>query len=208
MDGRTERSRLTRDRLITASLDLFEQVGFDETTIDQIAAAAGVSPRTFFHHFGTKETVLFSGYADRLTSATAIFRTSAPSTSLAVALEAAATSVVEAIGAQPDLFLRRSRLQQQVPSLRATMLRINEEWIDSMAGVIDEIVEPATVTADTRLVAAIANSAMRTAIDRWVATDGTDDLARLACHAFDIVRPAIDDFERRHRSTPVVDRAG
>lgn len=49
----------TRVRIAQAALDLFESQGFAETTIDQIAEAAGVGRRTIFRHFATKEAILF-----------------------------------------------------------------------------------------------------------------------------------------------------
>ena len=51
----------TQRALQSAALDLFARQGFDETTTDEIAERAGVSPRTFFRYFPTKESVLFVG---------------------------------------------------------------------------------------------------------------------------------------------------
>jgi AcrR family transcriptional regulator len=48
-----------REALIDAALSLFARDGFDATTTDQISEAAGVSPRTFFRYFPTKESVVF-----------------------------------------------------------------------------------------------------------------------------------------------------
>ena len=56
---RDERVARTRQALIDAALALFSSKGYDATTAEEIAAAAGVSPRTFFRHFPTKESVLF-----------------------------------------------------------------------------------------------------------------------------------------------------
>lgn len=52
------RGAATRRRLQDVALDLFEQHGFDRVTVDDIAAAAGVSHMTFFRHFGSKDRVL------------------------------------------------------------------------------------------------------------------------------------------------------
>lgn len=58
--GRRERRRLrTAHALQAAALDLFERKGFDATSTEEIAAAADVSPRTFFRYFPTKESVAF-----------------------------------------------------------------------------------------------------------------------------------------------------
>jgi AcrR family transcriptional regulator len=51
----------TRERLQVAALELFTTRGFEQTTATEIAAAAGVTERTFFRHFADKREVLFDG---------------------------------------------------------------------------------------------------------------------------------------------------
>src|SRR6185312_5044030 len=50
-----------RGRLELAALDLFREQGFEQTTVAQIAARAGLSERTFFRHYADKREVLFGG---------------------------------------------------------------------------------------------------------------------------------------------------
>jgi AcrR family transcriptional regulator len=57
--SRDRKARETRARIADAALGLFLKQGYAETTIDQIAEVAGVSRRTVFHHFATKEAILF-----------------------------------------------------------------------------------------------------------------------------------------------------
>jgi AcrR family transcriptional regulator len=56
----------TREALQRAALQLFASEGFDATSTAAIAAAAGVTERTFYRHFPTKEAVLFDDYEHRL----------------------------------------------------------------------------------------------------------------------------------------------
>jgi AcrR family transcriptional regulator len=56
----------TKERLQQSALELFRQDGFGPTTVTQIAEAAGVTERTFFRYFPSKEAVLFQDYESRL----------------------------------------------------------------------------------------------------------------------------------------------
>jgi AcrR family transcriptional regulator len=50
-----------RGRLQAAAIDLFSRQGFEETTVADIAATAGVTERTFYRHFADKREVIFTG---------------------------------------------------------------------------------------------------------------------------------------------------
>ncbi len=63
--NRRERRILeTRRAIVDAARELFQRDGFVETTVDQIAEAADVAPRTFFRYFPTKEMLLFADFDD------------------------------------------------------------------------------------------------------------------------------------------------
>ena len=61
---RDENKSRTRRALREAALNLFANKGYDETTTDEVAEKAGVSPRTFFRYFPNKESVLWLGERD------------------------------------------------------------------------------------------------------------------------------------------------
>jgi AcrR family transcriptional regulator len=63
--GRRERKvAATRRTILDCARSLFEAQGYGETTVEQIAAAADVAPRTFFRYFPTKESLLFANFDD------------------------------------------------------------------------------------------------------------------------------------------------
>ncbi|OBH41916.1 TetR/AcrR family transcriptional regulator [Mycobacterium mantenii] len=196
MDQRRARGLRNRHALIHAAIELFATQGYETTTVEQISAAAGVAPRTFFHHFATKDDILFDGYADRLQEATRRFR-AARSKSLWDALAEASSAVAEAIIEQPEIFVVRANMYHNVPSLRATMLRINEDWIDQLTA---EVARWLNSNGETdlrpRLAASLTNSANRAAIDVWVAGGGQGNLTELMAEAIELVRPSIVAIER------------
>jgi AcrR family transcriptional regulator len=58
LSRRERKKRETRLRLMEAALELFQEGGYDETTVEQIAGAAGVAKGTFFNYFETKDAIL------------------------------------------------------------------------------------------------------------------------------------------------------
>ncbi|MEB4212177.1 TetR/AcrR family transcriptional regulator [Mycobacterium sp. 94-17] len=195
MDQRRARGVRTRQALIHAAIELFTARGYEETTLEEISTAAGVAPRTFFHHFATKDDILFDGYADRLQEATRRFR-AAQSDSLWEALAETSSAVALAIVEQPEIFLARARMYHSVPALRATMLRINEDWIDQLTTEVARWLNT-DVDSDVRprLAATLINSANRAAIDVWVGGGGLGNLLELMDESVQLVRPSIAAIE-------------
>jgi AcrR family transcriptional regulator len=196
MDQRRARGQRNREALIEAAVDLFTANGYEQTTVEQISAVAGVAPRTFFHHFGTKDDILFHGYAERLDEATRRFRASRSQT-LWGALAEASQAVAIAISEAPDIFLARAALYGSLPALRATMLRLNEDWIDQMTTEVARwLGADAHTDVRPRLAATVINGANRAAIDVWVSEGGGGDLVAAMAEAVQLMRPSVDRIER------------
>ncbi len=90
---RDRKKQRTRRAIEQSALDLFETHGFDGTTIDEIADAADISPRTFFHYFPSKEDVVLADYALRLESIVAALEASLTDQAPWAALRAAFLTV-------------------------------------------------------------------------------------------------------------------
>ena len=72
---RERKKQRTRQALIEEARRLFDEQGYETTTVAQIAEAAGVSPRTFFSYFASKEDVLHDNTAERVEVAVLAIRT-------------------------------------------------------------------------------------------------------------------------------------
>jgi AcrR family transcriptional regulator len=107
----------TRERLIEAAFDLFEERGYDGTTVDDIAERAGTGRTTFFRVFGSKEEVIFPDHEHVLEQIQARLAASTPATSL-VAISEAARIVLQHYLAEGELARKRYRLTRSVPVLR------------------------------------------------------------------------------------------
>src|SRR2546429_4689207 len=93
-----------RGRLEQAAMELYGERGFDETTVAEIAARAGLTERTFFRHFADKREVLFGGgdeLRELLVSTVAgAADSAAPIEAIAAAIEAAGALLQERRGRQ------------------------------------------------------------------------------------------------------------
>lgn len=107
-----------RNRMVEAAFALVAEQGFEQTTVDQIAARAGVGRATFFRVFTSKEGVLFPDH-DRLLSAVDARLQSATGTSSTIALIEGAKIVLDHYLEEGEVARRRYALTRSVPALRA-----------------------------------------------------------------------------------------
>jgi len=127
----------TRDAIVGAALELFEQQGFEATTVDEIAARADVAPRTFFRYFPTKEAALFARAADdRERIAAALDARPAsehPFVSLTIVSSAFAAEMEKQ---QKDIRLLQKLSSEKVWAYQRTLL--DQEMIETLAGFVAE----------------------------------------------------------------------
>jgi len=168
----------TRDRLREAALELFASRGFEETTAAEIAAAAGVTERTFFRNFSDKREVLFASqdeYAARFLGGIA----AAPAG--ASPLELMSAGLDAGSGFFTDELRPHSRKRQAVidahPALQERELLKGRRLASALGQALRErgIPEPAaTLTAET------GATVFHVAFQQWIAPGETRSIAEIA----------------------------
>jgi AcrR family transcriptional regulator len=174
---RERKKQRTRRAIEGAALGLFEERGFEGTTIDDIAAVAEIAPRTFFHYFPSKEDVVLSDYATRLDRIVAALGRAPGGESPWQGLRTAFLSVAADYEDERDQLLRRFRIISENPSVAARSLQLQAAWEDAVAeavaGWLDVDVRQ---TIEPRLLAGAALAAMRASLARWLTDDGRSRL--------------------------------
>jgi AcrR family transcriptional regulator len=194
---RERKKAATRRRLMIVALRLFERHGFEDTTVEQIAARADVAPRTFFRYFPTKVDVLFADHEELVALVRETLATRAADEPILDALRRAILQGVERVVADPALFLIRSRLAAGVPAADAHSRHLDADYEDVIAEAVAATrhTDPAT-DLYARVLARAAWGANRAAREVWVATDAKRDPRSLVNEAFD----ALGEF--RHEPAP------
>jgi AcrR family transcriptional regulator len=154
-DGLRERKKArTRASLREHALRLFRDQGYTATTVEQIAAAAEVSPSTFFRYFPTKEDLVLQDDMDtRLIEALEQQR---PDLGAVAAVRAATKQVFASYtAADVDVLTETTRLTMTVPEVRA---RAMDEFARSIAVVADAVARRAGRPADDLAVRTVAGA--------------------------------------------------
>lgn len=174
---RARRRTKTRHEIQQAALTLFERQGFEVTTVDEIARDAGVSPRTFFRYFTTKEeSVLFDmyGFDDALRECV----TGADPTHFSLAdVEASFVAVIEGFrDDQSEVAHTVARIQKLVctnPGLSSAVVSRCSDNSQSLSALLDSEYG-IEVRAHVRLILEVAQLALRAAFDEWVTRSTTE----------------------------------
>lgn len=182
-DWRQRKKNATRDRIRTSALRLFGAQGYDATTVEQIAAAAGVSHMTFFRYFPAKEDVALSDSYDPLLAG--LLGQTPPSWPLYDRIRAALLQGLRQLhDGDRDTLLAQNRLIVCTPALRE---RLWASQMDTQQLILQALSpgQDASPTFQDKVTVAVCLAAATTAILTWVENDGTPELPDLINQAFD-----------------------
>lgn len=179
-----EQNRLKkREALIEAAVALFEAQGFESTTVDQIAARAEVSRRTFFRYFSCKEEVVFPHREARLEGFRAALEHAEGSPAARVRA-ACLTMAAEFAGHREEL-LRAHRLMSETPALLAFDQKQDLEWEQLIAEVLRDGQRAEAARRRAEVWAGAIMGAVRATMRTWFESDGRKDLVRIGTEALD-----------------------
>jgi AcrR family transcriptional regulator len=183
-DWRQRKKNATRDRIRASALRLFGEQGYDATTVEQIAAAAGVSHMTFFRYFPAKEDVALSDSYDPLLAAS--LEQTPASWPLARRIRTVLVQGLRQVyDTERDALLAQNKLIVSTPALRDRL------WADQIGTqqLILQVLAPRPSFQD-RVTVAACLAAATTAVLSWVENDGTPELPDLIEQAFDALASA------------------
>ena len=189
---RERKKARTREAIIIAALDLFEREGYDNTTIEDIAAAAEVSPRTFFRYFDSKLDLVMTRTDSHSDDFGPLLADRPPGEGLLEALRAVLLSQLDAQMEDP-LVLREFQVMLSTPSLR-NMAR--EHFHEEEAGLAAMVAGRLGLPEDdltAHVIGGMIASALWATVNCWIAEGGEiERLWPMLDETFDILAEGCD----------------
>lgn len=188
---------------MAAAFRLFLERGYEQTTVDDIVALAGVGRRSFFRYFPSKEDVVFPDHERYLADMTAFLAAGGDEDEPVRRACDAARLVLRMYAENPAFSVQRYRITKRVPGLRAYELSVVWRYERALAGYLRTRFarrRDGTLRAD--VIAAAVVAAHNNALRSWLRSDGRGDAAAAVDHALNHVQatfcdPAAPRAERR-----------
>jgi AcrR family transcriptional regulator len=194
-------------RLADAAFALFDERGYDQTTVDDIAERAEVGRTTFFRHYRSKEAVIFPDHDRLLELIKDRLATSSNSTALVAVSDTVRLVLLHYID-EGDLARRRYALTSKVAALRdreiASVARYQRLFREFIANWMGDPTESASLRAE--LMAASVVAAHNHVLRRWLRGESSDPVAEVDAAMREVLAlfPAPNSLAETGRGTTVV----
>lgn len=169
---------------------LFLERGFEATTLDDIAAAADISRRSFFHYFASKEDVVFALHEEITAALIAAVAARPRDESMLAAAENAISAMARQL--DPGEAIAMARLKRDNPALQARDQAKYERLERALADALAKRTGHKAEKQQARLVAMIATGAMRVGADLWAADGAREKPEALVKRIFAAIRAIFD----------------
>jgi AcrR family transcriptional regulator len=181
------KSARTRARLMVAGFELFARQGYEQTTVGQIATAAGVTEMTFYRHFGSKDQLLIDDPYDPLI-AKAIGEQPTELPPLARTVRGVRLAWRRLPIGDDDPVRERVAIVAATPSLLPA-LRASTSATET--AIADQLVADGSDATEAAIAAAATMAALMTGLMRWAVADG-GTLGAAIERSLDVVEPCHD----------------
>lgn len=180
---RERKRRQTRRRIAESAIKLFASDGYEATTLDAIAEAAGISRRTFFYYFSSKEEVL-AAWQQGLPEAfrDAVLEQSPDRLPIQV-VQTALLGLLENFDAHQAVIV--NQIVHSSEQLRAVNQAKYLQMEQTVFGALCELWPQAKRRKSLRMVAVVTVGALRLAIDEWTEEKGKKPLVDYLKQSFD-----------------------
>ena len=178
----------THDALVEAAFSLFKELGFEATTVEQIADRAEVSRRTFFRYFATKESIAFPHHAERLELFEKYLSQRIHGETPLTAVRRCLIIIAREYEREREQILEQAQLIESSPTLIAKDRILDLRW--------EEVIAQALVNGSdsndqkkrqARLLAGAVVGVIRAALREWMASGCQLDLVNLGTEALDLL---------------------
>lgn len=175
----------TREALARAAFTLFQDKGYEATTVAEIAQAANVSRRTFFRYYATKDALLFVDNSDYLARFKQLLATHRSETQGFEHVRQACLSLAAEYTQSRDRILSRARIIESSSVLSKQERQQDELW---EAAITESLLaqDGATSPRRARMLAAASFGAIRATLAEWRNAEGSMDLAPLMTEALEL----------------------
>ena len=187
---RQRKRQQTHERLTRAAMALFLERGFEATTLDDIAAAADISRRSFFHYFASKEDVVFAWLEESTAALIAAVAARPAGESMLATAENAIAAMARQL--EPGEAIAMAQLKRDNPALQARDQVKYEKLERALAEALGKRAGHKSEKLQARLVAMIATGAMRIGGEIWAAEGAREKPEALAKRTFAAIRAIFD----------------
>lgn len=184
----------SRTRLVDAAMSLFGEHGYAATTVDEIAARAGVTARTFFRHFGDKEEVLFSDDDSLMPHLIATIAEPTGPVAAEALMSRALSSLAEVMQPDREALRARQRIIDTEVSLAGRELAKQALW---QRAVTTTLIERGFADEHAEVLSAIGFALFVRELHAWLVDDDGPDLAHRVRDALPRVRTVLDVVSSR-----------
>jgi mycofactocin system transcriptional regulator len=191
------RRSTTQSHIAGVAIELFAARGFDAVSVDDVAAAAGISRRTLFRYYASKSAIPWGDFDAHLQHLRDLLRTLRAEVSLGDALREALLTFNTYADHEMDEHRQRMRVILETEELQAYSMTMYAGW----RGVIAEFVAARLGVRTTDLmpqtVAWLMLGVALSAYENWLA-DESVSLREAIAAAFEVARPGLDALQPAH----------